>query len=249
MAQSSKIEWTETTWNPITGCTKVSEGCLNCYAERMAKRLHAMNNPRYKNGFRITLHHDLIEVPLKWKKPRLIFVNSMSDLFHKDVPFSFIKKIFRTMEDANWHTFQIVTKRSERLLELSRKLNWPTNIWMGVTVESNRYVKRINDLSKVPCMVKFLSMEPLLSDFPELPINNMDWVIVGGESGPGSRPMQREWVRRVREHCLSNNIPFFFKQWGGVNKKKNGRMLDGKTWDEMPELARKSKPALNAFCR
>ncbi len=244
MAQTSKIEWTETTWNPVTGCTKISEGCLNCYAERMANRLYAMDNPRYKNGFRLTLHPDLIEIPLKWKKTRLIFVNSMSDLFHKDVPFSFIDQIFRTMEKAHWHTFQIVTKRSERLLELSSKLNWPSNIWMGVTVESDRYLKRINDLSKVPCMVKFLSMEPLLSDFPALPIAGMDWVIVGGESGPRSRPMQKSWVRNIREHCLSRNVPFFFKQWGGVNKKKNGRVLDGRMWGEMPEPVHQSNATL-----
>jgi len=237
MAQASKIEWTETTWNPVTGCTKISEGCLNCYAERMANRLYAMNNDRYKNGFRVTLHPDLIEMPLKWKAPRLIFVNSMSDLFHKEVPFSFILKLFQIMRKSHWHTFQIVTKRSERLLELSGKLDWPANIWMGVTVESKRHINRIKDLSQVPAVIKFLSMEPLLSDFPELPISKMDWVIVGGESGPRSRPVQRNWVRNIRENCLSNNVPFFFKQWGGINKKRNGRILDGRTWDEMPELA------------
>jgi protein gp37 len=207
-----------------------------------------MNNPRYKNGFQLTLHSDLIDAPLKWRKARLIFVNSMSDLFHKDVPFSFIKQIFHTMEKAHWHTFQIVTKRSKRLLELSDRLDWPSNVWMGVTVESHRHIKRINDLSNVPSKVKFLSMEPLLSDFPELPIDEIDWVIVGGESGPRSRIMQSNWVRNIREHCLSRTTPFFFKQWGGVNKKRNGRVLDGRTWDDMPELPSKSNSLIDAFC-
>lgn len=234
MAQSSKIEWTETTWNPITGCTKISEGCLNCYAERMARRLHAMGSDRYRNEFRLTLHHDLISTPLSWKKSKMIFVNSMSDLFHKEVPLSFIKQVFKTMKDANWHTFQIVTKRSQRLVECSNKLEWPSNVWVGVTVESDRHLNRIDDLCKVPASVRFLSMEPLLSDFPQLQLQNIDWVIVGGESGPRSRKIDKRWVRNIREQCLSNNVPFFFKQWGGFNKAKTGRVLDGRTWDEMP---------------
>lgn len=236
MAKSSTIEWTEATWNPVTGCTKISEGCLNCYAERMAKRLHAMGNDRYRNAFTPTLHYDLIEAPLVWKKPKMIFVNSMSDLFHKAVPFSFIKKIFKAMKDANWHTFQIVTKRSQRLVECSKKLEWPANVWVGVTVESDRHLNRMDDLCKVPARVRFLSMEPLLSNFPRLQLENIDWVIVGGESGPHSRIIHKSWVRNIREQCLSNNVPFFFKQWGGFNKAKSGRILDGRTWDEMPSF-------------
>ena len=236
MAQSSKIEWTETTWNPVTGCTKISEGCLNCYAKRMAKRLHAMGNNRYRNGFKPTLHYDLIKTPLTWKKSKMIFVNSMSDLFHKDIPFSFIEQVFNVMKDAYWHTFQIVTKRSHRLTEYSKQREWPSNIWVGVTVESNKHINRIDDLSRIPASVRFLSMEPLLSDFPELPLENVDWVIVGGESGPQSRTIQKEWVRDIREKCLSSGVPFFFKQWGGFNKAKSGRILDGRTWDEMPSF-------------
>jgi protein gp37 len=234
--QASKIEWTETTWNPVTGCTKVSEGCMHCYAERMARRLHAMGNHRYKNGFRVTLHHDLVETPLVWKKPRLIFVNSMADLFHKDVPLSFIKKVFKTMGRADQHVFQIVTKRSELLAELAPKLPWPSNVWMGVTVESDRRLYRIADLQRVPAAVKFLSMEPLLSDFPTLPLEGIDWVIVGGESGPGSRAIRKEWIYSIREHCARSGAAFFFKQWGGTNKKQSGRLLDGRVWDEMPPL-------------
>ena len=234
MAQASKIEWTESTWNPVTGCTKISEGCAHCYAERMARRLHAMGNPRYKNNFKVTLHHDLIEAPLKWNKPRLIFVNSMSDLFHKDIPLSFIKKIFTTMQEAHWHTFQVVTKRSERLAELAPKLPWPDNVWMGVTVESERYTSRFDDLASVPATVRFSSMEPLLSPITKFSAKQLDWVIVGGESGPGSRAMQEQWVRAIHARCRAEQIPFFFKQWGGVRKKQAGRLLDNQTWDEMP---------------
>ena len=234
MVQLSKIEWTEVTWNPVTGCTKISEGCRNCYAERMAFRLKAMGSKRYQNGFNVTLHHDLVNSPLTWKKSRVIFVNSMSDLFHKDVPISFIKSVFHTMKKAHWHIFQIVTKRSDRLVELSTKLNWPSNVWMGITVESNKYLYRIDDLRKVPASVKFLSLEPLLSDFQDLSIEEIDWVIVGGESGPHSREMNPEWVRSIREQCIIAGTPFFFKQWGGFKKSQNGRLLDGKVWDEMP---------------
>ena len=234
MAQASKIEWTEATWNPVTGCSKISEGCAHCYAERMARRLHAMGNPRYKNGFKVTLHHDLIEAPLKWNKPRIIFVNSMSDLFHKDVPLSFIKRIFKTMEAAHWHTFQVVTKRSERLAELAPKLPWPENIWAGVTVESSKYTYRLEDLATVPAAVRFVSMEPLLTPIRDFPKKGLNWVIVGGESGPGARPMPEKWVKGIRSECKGRKIPFFFKQWGGVRKKQAGRTLDGQTWDEMP---------------
>ena len=236
MAINSKIEWTGSTWNPITGCTKCSLGCLNCYAERMAKRLQKIGVPKYKNGFEITLHPEVLELPLKWKKSMTIFVTSMSDLFHEKVPFEFIKKVFEVMNKAHWHTFQVLTKRAERLAELSSQLKWSQNIWAGVTVEHEQYIHRIELLKKVPARIRFISMEPLLSDMPELDFSGIHWVIVGGESGPKARPMKPEWVRHIRDICEKQNVPFFFKQWGGVNKKKNGRILDGKTWDEMPAL-------------
>jgi protein gp37 len=195
-----------------------------------------MGNPRYLNGFNLTLHDDLISAPLRWKKSRLIFVNSMSDLFHKDVPYEFINQVFEVMRDAHWHVFQIVTKRSERLAELAPKLDWPSNVWMGVTVESNKHYQRIHDLAGVPATVRFLSVEPLLSSMQRMPLKNIDWVIVGGESGPFSRPMQGEWVRGIRSQCLAKNVPFFFKQWGGTRKKEAGRTLDGRIWSEMPTL-------------
>lgn len=244
MAQQSSIEWTEATWNPVTGCDKVSPGCKHCYAERMAERLQAMGSYRYRNGFKVTLHHDLIDLPFRWKEPKVIFVNSMSDLFHNNVPDFFIAQVFATMEKSYWHTFQILTKRSERLLELSQKLPWPKNIWMGVSVESPDYVFRINHLRKVPAAVRFLSVEPLLAPIPYLPIDGIDWVIVGGESGPGARPMRPEWVRQIRQRCREMKVPFFFKQWGGFNKKAAGRVLDGRMWDEMPEpkLRKHRKP-------
>jgi len=234
MSINSRIEWTEATWNPVTGCSKVSEGCINCYAERLAFRLKAMDNKRYLNGFNVTLHYDLISLPLSWRKPRVIFVNSMSDLFHEKVPFSFIKNIFNTMHKANQHIFQILTKRANRLAELASELPWPENIWMGVTVESDKYVSRINKLKTVPASTKFISIEPLLSSISELPLDDIDWVVVGGESGPESRVMKAEWVRAIRKQCIKNKVPFFFKQWGGFNKSRNGRHLDGRIWNEMP---------------
>lgn len=234
MAANSHIEWTEATWNPVTGCTKVSEGCRNCYAEKMAKRLHAMGNRRYINEFKVTLHYDLIDLPLSWKKPRRIFVNSMSDLFHKDIPFEFIKAIFNTMQAAHWHTFQILTKRSERLLELAGRLPWPPNVWQGVSVEDKRVVHRIDHLREVPAKVRFLSLEPLIGPLENLNLKNIHWVIVGGESGPGARPMNPEWVRDIRDQCIKNNVAFFFKQWGGIQKHRYGRTLDERTWDEYP---------------
>ncbi|MEW5744648.1 MAG: phage Gp37/Gp68 family protein [Nitrospirota bacterium] len=236
MAQASKIEWTQVTWNPVTGCSKISEGCRNCYAERMALRLKAMGSTRYRNGFKLALHHDLVDLPLRWKKPKIIFVNSMSDLFHKDVPLSFINNVFTTMSEARWHVFQIVTKRAERLSEISNKVSWSPNVWVGVTVESNNYLSRIDELRKVPASVRFISIEPLLSDLPDLSLEGIDWVIVGGESGPKSRAMKAEWVRDIREQCIKTNVPFFFKQWGGFRKSKSGRMLDGCVWDEMPAM-------------
>jgi len=235
MSFSSKIEWTEATWNPVTGCSKVSDGCRNCYAERLARRLKAMGNPRYENGFAVALHHDLVEMPLGWKTPRIIFVNSMSDLFHEKVPISFIKRVFDVMAKADRHVFQILTKRSKRMAEVSSELSWPENVWMGVTVESRKYSHRISDLEKVPAHVRFLSIEPMLSPISQLQLKNIDWVVVGGESGPGCRAVKAEWVRSIRAQCNAAHVPFFFKQWGGVRKKTTGRILDGKTWDEMPE--------------
>lgn len=236
MAGNSKIEWTEVTWNPVTGCSKISQGCKNCYAERMAKRLHAMGNPRYKNGFKITLHEDLITLPYHWKKPKKIFVNSMSDLFHEDVPLDFIQKTFKTMNNTPQHTYQILTKRSKRLKELSPFLNWTPNIWMGVSVENSDVLFRINDLRETGAFIKFLSCEPLLGPLENMNLEGIHWIIVGGESGPNARPMKEEWVWDIKLQCERSNIAFFFKQWGGVQKHKNGRILKGKTYDEFPAL-------------
>ncbi len=235
MAQGSSIEWTDATWNPVTGCTKVSPGCKNCYALRMANRLHAMGQPRYKNNFETTMHADLLTQPLQWKSPRRVFVNSMSDLFHPDVDADFISAIFETMGRASWHTFQILTKRSERLLELANSLPWFENVWMGVSVENQKYVHRVRHLKNVPASVRFLSVEPFLGPIPRLPLSDIDWVIVGGESGPRCRPMDPSWVRQIRDRCIVYDVPFFFKQWGGTRKKSTGRILDGVTWNEMPE--------------
>lgn len=240
MAQKSTIEWTESTWNPITGCTKVSPGCKFCYAERMAKRLKAMGSANYANGFKLSLHEHALELPLSWKKPQTIFVNSMSDLFHKNVPFEFVQKMFEVMNKASWHRFQILTKRSERLAELSNKLNWTENIWMGVSVENEDYTYRIDDLRKTEAFVKFLSIEPLIGPIEKMDLTRIDWVIVGGESGPGARPLKEEWVVTIRDNCIQSGVPFFFKQWGGVNKKKAGRIIQGKTWSEMPLLKKAS---------
>ena len=234
MAQS-RIEWTESTWNPLTGCNKISPGCKHCYAERMAKRLHAMGQPNYVNNFKLTMHPQALEKPLEWKTPQVIFVNSMSDLFHKDVPLEFIQSVFDVMKRAHWHQFQVLTKRSERLLELSPKLEWADNIWMGVSVENADYTFRIDHLRKTGAKTKFLSVEPLLGPIPKMNLKGINWVIVGGESGPGARPLEREWVVGIKDQCLKAKVPFFFKQWGGVQKKKAGRLLDGRTWDEMPK--------------
>jgi len=237
MALKSKIEWTENTWNPITGCTKISDGCKNCYACTMAKRLKLMGNKKYANGFNLTLHETCLEEPLRWKKPALIFVNSMSDLFHEDVPLEFIQKVFQVMNDASWHTFQVLTKRTERLVELAKYLNWTENIWQGVTVENRKYVGRINDLRKVPARIRFISFEPLIGEVGNLPLSDIDWVIVGGESGPRAREMKQEWVLSIKRQCEIQGVLFYFKQWGGIKKKKNGRLLLGRTWDEMPALS------------
>lgn len=238
MAFQSAIEWTQSTWNPVTGCTKLSPGCRNCYAERMARRLQAMGQRSYRNGFGLTCHPELVELPLHWKQPKMVFVNSMSDLFHADVPLDFIQLIFATMGRARHHVFQVLTKRADRLAELSPLVSWAENIWMGVTVESARYKERIDALRASGALLKFLSLEPLLGDLGELDLTGIDWVIAGGESGPGARPMSAQWVRDIRDQCVSRDLPFFFKQWGGVNKKKSGRLLDGRTWDEMPTSAK-----------
>ena len=239
MATQSAIEWTESTWNPVSGCTKISAGCLNCYAERMANRLKAMGQERYRNGFKLTLHREALDEPYHWKKPRVVFVNSMSDLFHEKIPVEFVQDVFSVMNANKRHIFQILTKRSERLCELAPLLEWSENIWMGITIENNDYVDRVNGLRTVSAVVKFLSLEPLLGPVPDLELTGIDWVIVGGESGPGARPMEEKWVLDIKKKCENEyNIPFFFKQWGGVNKKKTGRILQGKTWDNYPKVVR-----------
>ncbi len=234
MSKGSAIEWTESTWNPITGCSKISPGCKHCYAERMAKRLQAMGTPQYADGFKVTLQEKALEAPLGWTKPQVIFVNSMSDLFHEDVPLSYIQRIFDVMRRAHWHTFQILTKRADRLQALSPELLWPSNVWMGVSIESDAYTFRADHLRASGAKVKFLSCEPLIGPLPSLNLDGLDWVIVGGESGPGARRMEEGWVHEIRENCNRSRVPFFFKQWGGVRKKAAGRLLSGRTWDEMP---------------
>lgn len=235
MASNSSIEWTESTWNPVTGCTKISEGCRNCYAARMAHRLHAMGNPRYANKFDVTLHEDLVDLPLLWRTPKRIFVNSMSDLYHNDVPIEFIRNVFETMAAAHWHTFQILTKRPDRLVQIAEELPWPPNVWQGVSVEDQRVAHRISKLRQVPAQIRFLSVEPLIGPLYNMDLTGIHWVIVGGESGPGARPMEAEWVKDIRDQCRNSNVAFFFKQWGGVRKHVTGRELDGRTWDEYPE--------------
>jgi len=237
MGEKSAIEWTESTWNPVTGCTKISPGCDNCYAERLALRLQAMGQPNYAHGFELTLQERMLELPLRWKVPQMIFVNSMSDLFHKDVPEDYVQRVFDVMRRASHHVFQVLTKRSQRLARLNPKLDWPPNVWMGVSVESAKYRFRIDQLRETGAAVKFLSLEPLLGPLPNLDFSGIDWVIVGGESGPGARAMRREWVLDIRDQCKDAGIPFFFKQWGGTNKKKAGRLLENRTWDEMPLAA------------
>lgn len=235
MAQSS-IEWTEMTWNPTTGCTKISAGCKHCYAEIMARRLHAMGIEKYKNNFKLTLHEDALYVPYEWKRPKIVFVNSMSDLFHKDVPLSFIQRVFEVMNNTPKHTYQVLTKRAERLYELHHKLNWTTNIWMGVSVENEKVKDRIDFLRETNAKVKFLSCEPLIGPLTNMNLENIHWAIVGGESGRKARPMQESWVWDIRQQCADQGVAFFFKQWGGTNKKKAGRELGGRTYDEMPSI-------------
>jgi len=236
MSLKSKIEWTENTWNPITGCTKISEGCQNCYAYKMALRLQKMGNEKYEDGFDLRVHENCFDTPLTWKKPSRIFVNSMSDLFHADVPIECIKKIFEVMNKAHWHTFQLLTKRAERLSEVSKELNWSENIWVGVTVENNKNKNRIDYLRDIPAIVKFISFEPLLDDVGEVDLKNIDWAIVGGESGCRAREIDEQWILNIKNQCEIQDVLFYFKQWGGTNKKKSGRLLLGKTWNAMPSM-------------
>ena len=237
MSAASKIEWTEVTWNPVTGCTKISHGCKLCYAERLAKRLQAMGVQKYEDGFNVRVHPGVLDQPSHWKKPRHIFVNSMSDLFHKTVPTEYIQSVFEVMNQCPQHKFQVLTKRPGRVTQINRKINWTPNVWLGVSIESERWVNRLQQLRETSADVKFLSLEPLLGPLPSLDLSGIDWVIVGGESGPGARPMNEEWVREIRDNCIENDVPFFFKQWGGAFKKRTGRILDGRTWDEMPKSA------------
>jgi len=247
MSDKSSIEWTEATWNPTTGCDRVSAGCDNCYALTLAKRLKAMGNPKYQNdgdprtsgpGFDVTVHPDALQIPYSWKRPRVVFVNSMSDLFHARVPLDFIQRVFGVMEETPHHTYQVLTKRARRLTRIADKLEWPSNVWMGVSVESVDQYDRIRDLAKVPAAVRFLSCEPLLGSLPDLPLEGIDWVIAGGESGVGARVVEPEWIRDIRDQCVAARTPFFFKQWGGIRAKSGGRELDGLIWSEMPETAR-----------
>lgn len=237
MAGNSSIEWTNMTWNPVTGCTKVSQGCKHCYAERMAKRLKAMGVERYQSGFKLTLHDDLLDLPKRWREPKLVFVNSMSDLFHEKVPVEFIQRVFETMSECEQHIFQVLTKRASRLRAVAPELEWPQNVWMGVSVEDERVAHRIEDLVSTPSQVRFLSLEPLIGPLPNLNLKGIHWVIVGGESGPGARPMKSQWVKDIRKQCRAAKVPFFFKQWGGPRKDLAGRLLDGRTYDEFPRSA------------
>lgn len=237
MANNSHIEWTDATWNPVTGCSKISPGCKFCYAERLARRLQAMGQKNYSHGFEVTLQPHMLEHPLRWRQPRRVFVNSMSDLFHDDVPTTYIVKTFSVMRRAGWHQYQVLTKRSERLLALDSVLDWQPQIWMGVSVENDDYLFRVDHLRNTGAHIKFLSVEPLLGRLRKLNLRGIDWVIVGGESGPGARPLDAAWVREIRDRCVAAGVPFFFKQWGGVFKARTGRILDGRTWDEMPVQA------------
>jgi protein gp37 len=236
MADKSLIEWTNSTWNVFTGCDKVSPGCKNCYAERYAARLKRMKVKKYASGFKLTFHPEAMEYPLTLKQPRMIFVNSMSDLFHKDIPFKIIKQIFAVMEKAHWHQYQILTKRSERLKEFAAEYGrFPKNVWIGVSVETALYKKRIDDLRQVKADIHFLSLEPLLGYLGKLNLKDIEWVIAGGESGPGYRHCDPDWVRDIKRQCVEADVPFFFKQWGGLTSKSNGRDLDGRLWNQFPE--------------
>ncbi len=234
---TTTIEWTESTWNPVTGCSKISPGCVHCYAERMAKRLQAMGQPNYRDGFAVRTHDHMLKVPFGWAKPRMVFVNSMGDLFHEDVPIDFIRRVFGVMESTPRHTYQLLTKRAGRLARVARSLPWPPNVWMGVTVEDNEHINRVEQLREVPSAVRFLSIEPLLGPLSDLNLDGVDWVIVGGESGPGARIMHKNWVLEIRNACSARAVPFFFKQWGGTRKKAAGRELEHRTWNQMPDTS------------
>ena len=237
MSTYSSIEWTDVTWNPVTGCTKISHGCKHCYAERMAKRLRKMGARKYHKGFSVAVHESALGDPLTWKQPRLVFVNSMSDLFHQAVPAAFIESVFDVMNRAPRHTFQVLTKRPHRVVRMTERLRWAPNIWLGVSIESEQWLDRLPLLKETGAHVKFLSLEPLLGPLPDMELGGINWVIVGGESGPGARPMEAEWVRDIRDQCARNRVPFFFKQWGGVFKKRTGRTLDNRVWNQMPALS------------
>ena len=234
MADRSAIEWTEATWNPVTGCSKVSPGCAHCYAETFAERWRGVPGHPYEQGFDLKLWPERLDQPLRWKRPRTIFVNSMSDLFHEEIPDEFVHDVFRVMGEADWHVFQILTKRHERLLELGQDLEWPSNVWMGVSIENRRFVHRADFLRDVPAAVRFISAEPLLGPLDGLDLTDIDWLIAGGESGPGHRQVREEWLRELRDRCLGADVAFFFKQWGGARSKTGGRLLDDRTWDQMP---------------
>ena len=242
MADNTAIEWTEATWNPVTGCTKISPGCKNCYAERLAHRLQAMGSYNYRNDFEVTLQEHMLHLPLNWRRPRRIFVNSMSDLFHEAVPVDYVSRVFEVMRGAQWHQFQVLTKRSDRLQQLAPSLVWACNIWMGVSVESRKYLYRIDHLRNTAAAIKFISFEPLLGSLGALDLRGINWAIVGGESGPGARPMEKSWVLEILRACRRAHVPFFFKQWGGTRKRSAGRILNGRTWDEMPATTGKSRP-------
>ena len=238
MSANSRIEWTETTWNPVTGCTKISQGCKHCYADRMSRRLQAMGVSKYRDGFTVAVHPQALRDPLRWRKPRLVFVNSMSDLFHQAVPTSFIESVFAVMNTVPQHTFQVLTKRPSRVRLLNSRLRWTPNIWLGTSIESEDWLNRVDLLKETSARTKFLSLEPLLGPLPGLTLDGVHWVIAGGESGPGARPMDPDWVRHIRDTCMESDVPFFFKQWGGVFKKRTGRTLDGRVWDEFPASRR-----------
>jgi len=240
MANSTAIEWTDATWNPVTGCTKISGGCDHCYAERFSERFRGTPGHPFENGFDLTLRPERLQQPLRWRNPRMIFVNSMSDLFHKEIPNAFIGNVFETMERANWHTFQILTKRSSLMRNFLRRRyshnSGPSHMWFGVSVEDSSKKSRIRHLQDAPAGVRFLSIEPLIGPMGTLDLTGIDWVIVGGESGPGARPMEREWVREVRDQCRDSKVAFFFKQWGGLRPKSGGRKLDGREWSQFPDI-------------
>ena len=244
MSDKSRIEWTDATWNPVRGCTKVSPGCKHCYAETFAERFRGVPGHPFEQGFDLRIVPEALELPQRWREPRLVFVNSMSDLFHEDIPLEYIQRVFRVMADAPRHQFQVLTKRAVRMAELAPKLTFAPNIWAGVSVENQRYTSRIDSLREVPALTRFLSIEPLIGPIERLALKGIHWVIVGGESGPGARPMDPAWVRTIRDQCVKQRVPFFFKQWGGVRKSRTGRELDGRFWDEMPVARPAARPRL-----